>query len=164
MEQIGNYEWFDPKTGKRMVTGPDPDYIASLTQEPRWRKWWTRFWLTLLVVGAILAAMMLADPPSAKADNGVDCTTQAWPELLNWGQVRSICDSDLAPDGSWERARAFYTPAHYVPRRLSCYGSRYSSSCTEYGGYPVDTQVKSKEVYHVTVDTILPDEPGHIDG
>jgi hypothetical protein len=86
----------------------------------------------------------------ANAVPGVGC------ETIHWGflgmQRRTICDGPRNPDGSWNRLRIIWTPAHYVP--VSC--TRYSC----WGGYPVDESLQAKENYPVTDGTVLPDEPG----
>lgn len=69
---------------------------------------------------------------------------------------RLLCDGPISEDGSWMRRRQMYTPEHYVP--FTCY--RYSCS----GGYHVDLNIASDEIYPVRPETVLPDEPGHIVG
>ena len=81
-------------------------------------------------------------------------------ETIRWGflgfQRRTICDAPRQADGSWNRLRIFWTPAHRTP--VSCYGGAYYSTCS--GGDYVDETVQGKEVYPVTDGTVLPDEPG----
>lgn len=111
--------------------------------------------------GAVLVMSGLCSAGPAYADDG--CENLAWPNLLNWGQQRAICDGPIRADGSWERRRILWTPAHRVPLRTSCYGSSYIS-CTTTGGYWVDLTVAEDMSYPVTPDTVLPNEPGHLDG
>jgi len=136
-------------------------------QIPNWKEttkfWFGRLFFIALLVGAMLGAMWLADPAEAKADiqdmgNGIVCQTDPAPQLLNWIRKRTLCDAPVHADGSWVRARGFWTPAHQVP--FSCYGGRYYSSCS--GGYFVDTSKEGNESYIVFPETVLPDEPGHI--
>ncbi len=135
-------------------------------QIPNWKEtaktWLTRLLIICILVGAMLAAAWLADP-EAKADvqdmgNGIVCQTDPAPQLLNWIRKRTLCDAPVRIDGSWVRARGFWTPAHQVP--FSCYGSRYYSSCS--GGYFVDPAQEPKDSYIVFPENVLPDEPGHI--
>lgn len=102
----------------------------------------------------IAAAMLVAEPPEASADPG--CETVPWGFL--WSQRRTICDGPILPDGSWNRARIVWVPAHRVPFRCT-YGT-YSSTCS--GGYFVPTTNVSEEVYPVRPETVLGDEPGHL--
>jgi hypothetical protein len=43
----------------------------------------------------------------------------------------------------------------------NCYGRSYVS-CTSSGGYYAPYAETDNEVYPVTADTVLPDEPGHL--
>ncbi|AYB70594.1 hypothetical protein SEA_SERENDIPITOUS_53 [Mycobacterium phage Serendipitous] len=83
------------------------------------------------------------------------------------GTVRTICDTPRRADGSWTRYREFWTPAHTVSARSSCYGGRYSSSCTYTPSYWVPRQSNGIENYPVSdapgaVNQPLADEPGWI--
>lgn len=108
---------------------------------------------------AVLLGTGLGWATDANADPGIGC------ERINWGlhiltpQKRTICDGPRRPDGSWERFRQLWTPAHYVPRRWSCSGYGYVS-CTEYGGYHVADQIWEEQTYVVFDHNVLPDEPG----
>lgn len=114
-----------------------------------------RRWLALILFGGWLVAPF-AIPAPAHADAGINCTNQFW--LMLGANTRTICDGPIRPDGSWMRAREFWTPAHYV--RGSGYCSRYSCSYSE--GYYQERTSKGIEVYPVTADSVLPDEPGHL--
>ena len=110
-------------------------------------------WITgLAAIGA--AGFMIAVPPHAHADNTLGCQTDRWGFLGS--QRRTLCDTPRAADGSWNRVRMVWTPAHYVP--FSCYGGAYYSSCS--GGYSVNESVQTKETYPVNDGNVLPDEPG----
>lgn len=90
------------------------------------------------------------------------CQTEVW---WIWGATqRTLCDGPIRFDGSWLRAREFWTPAHDVPLSCSTYGSQYyaNTSCT--GGYWQPRTSKGVETYIVTPDTVLADEPGHLVG
>lgn len=120
--------------------------------------------VTLVVAGAATAGalqMTTISAPVAQADPA-NCQTVLWGFLGS--QDRTLCDGPVYADGSWMRRRIVWTPAHYVPLVTNCYGGRYYTSCTTTGGYPVDLHVWSDETYPVTPDTVLPDEPGHIEG
>ncbi len=109
-----------------------------------------------LIVGLIAAMILIGCGIcwSARADAApsVGCETIAAPGLLTWGQKRTICDTPRRADGSWTRARQYWTPAHYVP--VSC----YRWNCT--GGYDVGDTVSRYEEYVVFDSNVLPDEPG----
>lgn len=110
-----------------------------------------------LVAGTIGgAAIALAAPSSA--DPG--CQTVMWGFLGS--QRRTICDGPVQPDGSWLRARVITTPAHQTS--TSCYsygsGSFVNMNCTP--GMFIPEQVNDKQLYPVTPDTVLPDEPGYL--
>lgn len=101
--------------------------------------------------GAVLMGVGLAYADDAHAAPG--CQSQPWGFLGS--QTRIICDGTALKDGSWMRTRAFTWPSRYVPG----WCSRYSCTLgywTEAGGY--------KETYVVTPDTVLSDEPGHLEG
>lgn len=110
-------------------------------------------WLLLaaLIIGACVGVAL---SPKAHSTPGIGC------ESIRWGflgsQQRTICDGPKRPDGSWERGRMIWTPAHYVP--VSCYSGRYYSSCN--GGYYVDDTVQEQTTYIVFDYNVLPDEPG----
>jgi hypothetical protein len=53
-------------------------------------------------------------------------------------------------------------PAHRTPESCSS-GSDLHRFTTYYGGYWVDQKLISNETYPVRPDTVLPDEPGHLD-
>jgi hypothetical protein len=107
-----------------------------------------------LVAALGLTGVAVMAAPSAHAYPSIGCETVHWGFLGS--QLRTICDGPRQPDGSWERARIVWVPAHYVP--FSCSSSTYSSSCS--GGYNVGDTYTAKESYVVTPDTVLPDEPG----
>ena len=111
--------------------------------------------LASAAAGAILAGTGIGFAAHAKADPG--CETIAWPTLLAWGQKRTICDGPVLADGSWQRERVLWTPAHYVP--VTCSGE-YFITCS--GGYAVGNYVAEDMSYPVTPDTVLPNEPGHL--
>lgn len=110
------------------------------------------------VAAAALAAAATITAPAAHA-LPPNCVQQPWlyGGLIGRWTVRTICDGPIRPDGSWDRAREFYADETYVPVR--CSWSIYSGSC--WGGYwlPVFDLF---DRYSVTPDTVLPDEPGHI--
>jgi hypothetical protein len=108
--------------------------------------------ITLATVVGVCAA-----ESCAKADPGApDCETIPWGFLGS--QARTICDGPVLNDGSWQRARVIWVPAHQVP--LICTHSSYSSYCS--GGYFVDAKVVDTDRYPVNPNTVLPDEPGHL--
>lgn len=103
--------------------------------------------------------------PAAHADAGYpNCQT----DVVHRGllglqaQQRTICDSPVRPDGSWQRARVFWIPAHHVSAQSNCYSGSYSSHCTFTDAYDVDDTVVDQNSYVVFPDNVLPDEPGHL--
>lgn len=115
------------------------------------------------VVVFVLALGALWASSQSKADpypSGAKCVDQFW--LIPFqSNRRTICDGPILPDGSWIRLREFYSPAHRVPLRTSCYGT-YSFSCTTTGGYTAERTSNGIESYSVRPETVLADEPGHI--
>ncbi|TGB37986.1 hypothetical protein EJD98_25570 [Mycolicibacterium peregrinum] len=116
------------------------------------------------VVGILAAIVVLVGcgigwSARAAADPGNGC------ERINWGlhiltpQKRTICDGPRRADGSWERWRQLWTPAHYVPLRTTCSGS-YFISCSTTGGYYVDDQIWEENTYVVFDHNVLDGEPG----
>ncbi|GFG65785.1 hypothetical protein MKUB_32750 [Mycobacterium kubicae] len=112
----------------------------------------------VLTVGALWAAQRAEAGPA-----GMQCVDQFWLVPFQANR-RTICDGPILPDGSWQRLREFYTPAHDVPLRSYCSGGAYSSTCTYSGGYWQPRTSLGIEAYHVTPDSVLADEPGHIGG
>jgi hypothetical protein len=111
--------------------------------------------MKVLIAAAVTAAVTLVTPaPMAQAAPSLGC------ESVHWGflgsQLRTICDGPTQPDGSWQRARIVWVPAHHVPFTTSC----GTYSCSSSGGYDVGDTYVAKESYMVTPDTVLPDEPG----
>ncbi|ASR85275.1 hypothetical protein I5H06_gp29 [Mycobacterium phage SirPhilip] len=114
----------------------------------------------LASLGAVAAAASLALAPVSQAE-GYDpgCKEDLWGFLGS--SRRLICDGPIQPDGSWMRSREFYIPAHRVPLRTTCSG-RYSVTCTTTGGYFQEEVSDGIEVYRVTPETKLGDEPDHL--
>jgi hypothetical protein len=112
-----------------------------------------------LPAAATLAMCALTMAPTAAAIPP-NCQTAPWGFLGS--QTRQICDGAIRADGSWLRRRVVGVPAHYVNASSSCYSGSYSSHCTYYPGGWADDQISSDETYPVTVETVLPDEPGHL--
>jgi hypothetical protein len=95
---------------------------------------------------------------SARPD--ANCRTEPFGFLGS--QRRTLCDGPISKDGSWSRERTIWVPAHRTPESCTS-GSDYHSFTTCYGGYWVDQKLISNETYPVRPDTVLPDEPGHLD-
>lgn len=112
--------------------------------------------IALAVAGLAATAGILA--PSAHALPG-NCVQQPWlyGGLLGRMTTRTICDSPIRADGSWDRSREFYAQSYYVP--YHCNFNSYGGSCG--GDYTVPV-FDLYDTYPVTPDTVLPDEPGHI--
>lgn len=121
----------------------------------------TRFGVAVLSAAALTftGTAWATDAHAMPGVSGCQLDSGLW---LFHGTRRSLCDTPVRADGSWSRAREFWTPAHYVPVSTYCSGS-YFISCTTSGGYEVDRASNGIETYVVTPDTVLPDEPGHLD-
>ena len=106
----------------------------------------------MMTLGVLWAATAHATP---------GCVNQPWlyGGLFGRWTTRTICDSPVRADGSWTRYREFYARESYVPVR--CSWSSYGGSC--YGGYWLPEFDTGVDEYPVTPDTVLPDEPGHIE-
>ncbi|ASR85576.1 hypothetical protein I5G80_gp068 [Mycobacterium phage Krueger] len=114
----------------------------------------------LASLGALAAAASLTLAPVSRADDyDPGCKIDLWGFLGS--SRRLICDGPIQPDGSWMRSREFYIPAHRVPLRTTCSGS-YSVTCTTTGGYFQEERSDGIEVYRVTPETLLADEPPHL--
>jgi hypothetical protein len=116
------------------------------------------------MITRLLAATMAASALNAAAISffaspaHADPNCQTDPFGILGSQRRTLCDGPISSDGSWSRERTIWAPAHYVPS--SCLGGSASSSCS--GGYSVPEHMVSNETYPVRLDTVLPDEPGHL--
>ena len=111
-------------------------------------------------VGAGIGAATVISAGEAHADTP-GCVSQFWMYGLR-GTTRTICDGPIKADGSWQRGRQFYARSYIAAGNSYCYGSGYYSSCS----YTPPRQVPEfdlRDFYAVTVDTVLPDEPGHIE-
>ena len=95
---------------------------------------------------------------SARAD--AVCKTEPFGFLGS--QRRTLCDGPVSSDGSWSRERTIWVPAHRTPETCTS-SSNYHSFSTCYGGYWVDQSLVSNETHPVRPETVLPDEPGHVD-
>ena len=128
------------------------------------------------VAGALLAAAFASTgiglAATAYADDGAPApdATAAPPPAVNcqtdpWGflgsQRRTLCDGPIAHDGSWSRTRTIWSPAHYTPGM--CFGGsgNWRSAICDSGHF-VDQREISNDTYPVRPETVLPDEPGHV--
>lgn len=127
----------------------------------------------VLLAGAItaIAAGLAATSRADMGDPAPDYTTSTRPDdhckTEPWGflgsQRRTLCDGPVAKDGSWSRERTIWVPAHRTPESCTRSGDDRFSYNTCYGGYWVDQRLVSNETYPVRPETVLPDEPGHVD-
>lgn len=116
----------------------------------------------VIASGLVAGAMALIPSPNADATPyDMGCENSGHAGLLNWIQRREICDGPRQADGSWQRQRVIFTPAHTVPASSSCgdFGCTFSSE-ESYG-----LTVQEKTVYQVSdragaENQPLPDEPG----
>lgn len=119
------------------------------------------------IIGAVSALAFIltglgwaAAPASADVVSGCETIRGFW---LFKGTARNICDGERRPDGSWLRAREFYSPAYYRNASSSCSGGRYYSNCTFYPAGWVDRTSSGVETYVVFDYNVLSDEPGHLE-
>lgn len=121
--------------------------------------------MTVLIVTTMVASLFsihMFFTAGAHADPlglGRGCETVRW-GFLGLTQKRTVCDTDKRPDGSWERQRIIWTPAHRVPFTCNTYGYRYSASTSCYGGYDVDTTIQEDMKYIVFDYNVVQGEPG----
>jgi hypothetical protein len=90
----------------------------------------------------------------AQADYAPGCERIVWGFMMSG--YRTICDGPRHPDGSWDRTRREWTPGGNVPYRVNCGGY----SCWSSGGYYRAESTQRFDMYPVTDDTVLPNEPG----
>lgn len=104
------------------------------------------------VVGIVMFgfAMVTAYAPKAFADYNRGCERVGWGFLMSG--YRTICDGPKRRDGSWDRERREWTPAHWVSGFCGYY---YCSA-----GHPVGESTQRWETYPVTDATVLDGEPG----
>jgi hypothetical protein len=115
-------------------------------------------------IGLALAGLLHPAPANANPfgnDPRVGCEDIGHPSLLNWIGRRTICDGPRLADGSWQRLRIIYTPAHHV--NASSYCGTYTCSFDAGGDYAMTIQEKRQ--YAVSdapgaENAPLPDEPG----
>jgi hypothetical protein len=102
-------------------------------------------------------------PDLAGVHTGPTCKTEPFGFLGS--QRRTLCDGPIAKDGSWSRERTIWVPAHYSMPICThrSYGSSFSSLNDCIGGYMVNEKLISNETYPVRPETVLSDEPGHLD-
>ena len=122
--------------------------------------------MTIAGTAVGLAATSHADfgdpAPDFTHSSRPDANCRTEPFGMLGSQRRTLCDGPLAKDGSWTRERTIWVPAHRTTS--TCYSSsndHYFSTCS--GGYWVDQKLISNETYPVRPETVLPDEPGHVD-
>jgi hypothetical protein len=110
--------------------------------------------VSAVVMAGFLAAPASADPPPPGCERV--------PILGLNPQIRKICDEPIHPDGSWVRARQFTHP-QFV--HSSCGGVYYQGgNCPPWMQQDVVPAEEGPiETYIVTIDTIPPGEPGHLD-
>jgi hypothetical protein len=121
----------------------------------------TRLRALAMSIGIVAAALALANAPPAQALPS-NCQSQPWGFLGS--QTRQICDYPMGANGVWMRERIIGRAAYIAKPSSHCSFSSYSSSCTyDPGGYVPEYQ-SANETYPVTVDTVLPDEPGYMGG
>lgn len=115
---------------------------------------------TLIAAAALGVAVAFAPPAQADDLSRCETTRGFW---LFKGTARTICDGVRRPDGSWLRAREFWTPAHWVNGSSSCYSGRYYSNCSYSPGYWQERTSSGVETYVVFDYNVLPDEPRHLE-
>ncbi len=133
-------------------SGPDRSTLP-VAEEPRARWLTARRVFGILAATAVLVGCAIGWAARADAAPGVGCETIRWGFLGS--QLRTVCDTQRRPDGSWTRAREVWVPAGWV-RGYCSFG--YFSSCSQ--GYYRERGTVAYEEYLVTDDTVLPDEPG----
>ena len=115
-------------------------------------------WGKIVLASTVAAASIVTSAPAHALPS--NCVSQPWGFLGS--KIRQICDEPLEANGSWSRHRVIGVPAHYQNASSSCSGGAYYSNCTFYDAGWVEEYDTDNEWYVVSVDTVLPDEPGHI--
>jgi hypothetical protein len=104
-----------------------------------------------------------APTPDFAGGAHADSTCQTEPFGFLGSQRRTLCDGPITSDGSWSRERTIWLPAQYsTPSCISSGRGGYSSRASCLGGYLIPERMISNETYPVRPDTVLPDEPGHL--
>ena len=107
-----------------------------------------------MTLAAMTAALtLLTTIPAAHADNVSGCVQGKAPYGLRV-VLRTICDGEIKPDGSWWRSRGFYASADYNVWYTPSFG---------YEGARIP-ELDVSEEYLVWPDNIPFGEPGHIVG
>jgi hypothetical protein len=119
-----------------------------------------------MATGIGFAATSLADDaptPDLAGAAHASATCKTEPFGFLGSQRRTLCDGPITSNGSWSRERTITIPPHYsTPVCLSGTGS-YSSHANCSMGYFLPERLVSNETYPVRPETVLPDEPGHLD-
>lgn len=111
---------------------------------------------------AIIAATLSFGAARAEADP-LPSRCERVPILGLNPQIRTICDKQIRPDGSWERFRQFSHPQY---THSSCGGLYYQGGCPNWAKDSRDINPEYEgplEQYIVTADTIPDGEPGHLE-
>lgn len=116
-----------------------------------------RRFLASVAAGAVLMGTGIGYAAHANADYTPGCERIGWGFFMSG--YRTICDGPKRPDGSWDRTRREWTPAHYY----TPYCSRYAWVCPS--PYFVGESTQRLETYPVSdapgaENAPLPNEPG----
>lgn len=114
---------------------------------------------TIIIVTAMVASLFCVNQLATARATPAGCQDDLWWTID--ATRRLLCDGPMFADGTWNRLRIRYTPAHYVP--FTCSYSRYYSSCS--GGYHVEYSEAEHIIYPINPNgenKVLPDEPGYL--
>jgi hypothetical protein len=105
-----------------------------------------------------------APTPNLAGSTHADAICKTEPFGFLGSQRRTLCDRPISSGGSWSRERTIWIPAHRTSLSCSTSGAGWHSSYSSCsGGHFVPERLISNETYPVRPDTVLPDEPGHLD-
>ena len=114
------------------------------------------------IIAALAAAALFTGAVPAAADEDVFTGCESGPIFGLDPQIRKICDGAIHADGTWLRWRQLI---RLEKMRSSCGGIYYSGGiCPPWNNQKdVIPGHTDAEMYYLTVDTIPPGEPGHLD-
>ena len=115
------------------------------------------------ITATLAAAALFTGAVPAAADEDEFFTGCESGPILGWNpQIRKICDGPIRTDGTWLRWRQLIT---LDKTRSSCGGIYYEGgNCPPWNNQQdFIPGGRNAEMYYLTVDTIPPGEPGHLD-
>lgn len=119
--------------------------------------------LGIIAVTAALTMALISGAPPTLADDDPFTGCESVPIFGLSPSIRKICDGPIHPDGTWLRSRNFIHPTFI---RSTCGGISYADGqCPPWNNQrdSVPASMGAWEFFYITVDTVPPGEPGHLD-